>query len=76
MSVALPPPSTTVDPENVYQRVGVRAYLALLVHYLQPHKRRVAWLTLFVFGYTGVRLAAPQIVRFFTRRGKAEKSGL
>ena len=65
MSVALPPPSTTVDPENVYQRVGVRAYLALLVHYLQPHKRRVAWLTLFVFGYTGVRLAAPQIVRFF-----------
>ncbi|MDA0337316.1 MAG: ABC transporter ATP-binding protein [bacterium] len=65
MSVALPPPTTTQDTENVYHRVSVRVYLSLLVHYLQPHKRRVAWLTLFVFGYTGVRLAAPQIVRFF-----------
>ena len=65
MSIAPPPPSTTEDPENVYQRVSARVYLALLVHYLRPHRRRVAWLTLFVFGYTGVRLAAPQIVRFF-----------
>ena len=43
----------------------MRAYLALLAHYFRPHRGRVAWLALFVFGYAGVRLTGPQIVRFF-----------
>jgi ATP-binding cassette subfamily B protein len=51
--------------DTVHERVSVRAYLRLLAHYLRPHGRRVAWLSLFVFGYTGVRLAGPQILRDF-----------
>ncbi|MDP7361202.1 MAG: ABC transporter ATP-binding protein [Candidatus Latescibacteria bacterium] len=32
---------------------------------MRPHRRRVALLALFIFGYIGVRLAFPQIARFF-----------
>ncbi len=53
------------DADKVYRRVTARAYLAFLLHYLRPHGRRVAWLSLFVFGYAGVRLTGPQILRFF-----------
>ena len=78
MSVALPPPTTTSDADHVYRRVSARAYGSLLLHYLRPHRGRVAWLSLFVFGYTGVRLAAPQIVRYFidTARDGGEVSSL
>ena len=67
-----------MDTDNVYRRVSARAYAALLLHYLRPHRGSVAWLSLFVFGYTGVRLAAPQIVRYFidTARAGGEISSL
>lgn len=68
MSVAAPTTtsdSDEPDSENVYRRVSVGAYWALLVHYLRPHRLRVAWLAFFVFGYAGVRLVAPQIIKFF-----------
>lgn len=68
---AAPPPSTTVDPDNVYRRVSVRAYATLLAHYLRPLWKGVAWLSLFVFGYTAVRLTAPQIVADFIDTARA-----
>ncbi|MBT7859064.1 MAG: ABC transporter ATP-binding protein [Gemmatimonadetes bacterium] len=47
------------------ERVSVLAYLRLLGRYLSPHKIRVALLALCIFGYISVRLAFPQIGRFF-----------
>ena len=43
----------------------MRDYVALLARYLRPHRHRVALLAVFIFGYIGVRLVGPQIVRFF-----------
>ena len=39
--------SSTVDGDDVYQRVSARAYFDLLLYYLRPHKGRVAWLAFF-----------------------------
>lgn len=71
MTAIPPPPTTTVDVDNVYRRVSVRAYASLLAHYMRPHLRSVLVLSLFVLAYTGVRLTAPQIVKDFIDTAQA-----
>ena len=60
MSEPLPPGG---DP--IHERVSLRDYAALLGRYLRPYGPRVALLALLIFAGIGLRLAYPQVVRFF-----------
>ena len=50
---------------SIHERVSIRAYADLLGRYLRPYAPRVALLALFIFSGIGLRLAYPQVVRFF-----------
>ena len=47
------------------ERVPLRQYVSLLVHYLKPQWFRVTLLTIFMFSGIGLGLANPQILRYF-----------
>ena len=71
--------SSTADTETrnpaegtIQERVSILAYLRLLGRYLRPHKFRVTGLALCIFGYIGVRLAFPQIGRYFIDTARAD----
>ncbi len=60
MNEPLPP-----GGDRIHERVSLRDYAALLGRYLRPYGPRVALLALFIFTGIGLRLAYPQVVRFF-----------
>ena len=47
------------------ERVPLRQYVSLLVHYLKPQWFRVVLLAIFMFSGIGLGLANPQILRYF-----------
>ena len=53
------------------QRVPLRQYVSLLVHYLKPLWFRVTLLVVFMFGGIGLGLLSPQIIRYFIDTAKA-----
>ena len=53
------------------QRVSLRQYVSLLVHYLKPLWFRVTLLAVFMFGGIGLRLYSPQILRDFIDTAEA-----
>ena len=53
------------------QRVPLRQYVSLLVHYLKPLRFRVTLLAVFIFGGIGLSLLSPQIVRYFIDTAEA-----
>ena len=53
------------------QRVPLRQYVSLLVHYLKPLWFRVTLLVVFMFGGIGLGLLSPQIIRYFIDTAEA-----
>ena len=53
------------------QRVLLRQYVSLLVHYLKPLWFRVTLLVVFMFGGIGLGLLSPQIIRYFIDTAEA-----
>ena len=53
-------------------RVPLRHYATLLIHYLRPHWKRVVFLGVFMFTGIGLNLLNPQIVRYFIDTAQAD----
>ncbi len=54
------------------ERVPLRHYATLLIHYLRPHWKRVIFLGVFMFTGIGLNLLNPQIVRYFIDTAQAD----
>ncbi len=54
------------------ERVPLRHYATLLIHYLRPHWKRVVFLGVFMFTGIGLNLLNPQIVRYFIDTAQAD----
>ena len=54
------------------ERVPLRHYATLLIHYLRPHWKRVVFLGVFMFTGIGLNLLNPQIIRYFIDTAQAD----
>lgn len=54
------------------ERVPLRHYATLLIHYLRPHWKRVVFLGVSMFIGIGLNLLNPQIVRYFIDTAQAD----
>ena len=54
------------------ERVPLRHYATLLIHYRRPHWKRVIFLGVFMFTGIGLNLLNPQIVRYFIDTAQAD----
>ena len=54
-----------VETVNTATRNSLRAYAALLAHYVKPYWRQALALTVILLGSIGLSLVSPQVVRRF-----------
>ncbi|MDE2798370.1 MAG: ABC transporter ATP-binding protein [Gemmatimonadota bacterium] len=54
------------------ERVPLRHYATLLIHYLRPYWKRVVFLGVFMFTGIGLNLLNPQIIRYFIDTAQAD----